>query len=100
MTLPGFSRENNWLSKIRHYAAFCVEHADIEPWTKQETSDIVYNDTSGSLTRWLIQKGYLTLRLWENARPKYYLEVKATTKECREKFFMSDDQYHRVSRLD
>jgi hypothetical protein len=99
MSLPGFSRDN-WQSTIRHYVTCCAEHSDIEPWSGQETSDIVYNDTHGSLTTWLVRNGYLAFVPWINARPKYYLEVKTTARECGEKFFMSGNQYDRVSCLD
>jgi hypothetical protein len=39
-----------------------------------ETSDIVYNDIGGHLTRHLIGLGYLD-RVWIDAEPEYLIEV-------------------------
>jgi len=56
----------------------------------------VYNDIGGEFTTLLIDKGYLEVDQWANARPRYYIEVKATTKECSTRFFMSKAQYRMV----
>ena len=48
-------------------------------WDGNETSDIVYDDTSGDFTRLLVDKGHLDTGIWTDARPRYYVEVKATT---------------------
>jgi hypothetical protein len=68
-------------------------------WDGAETADITYKDTTGTLTTFLIDKGYLLSHVWENARPMYYLEVKTTTQDCDSRFFMSKSQYKRVSLL-
>ncbi|KAK5652684.1 hypothetical protein OQA88_10278 [Cercophora sp. LCS_1] len=56
--LPSFSL-SNWQSTIRHCVTRHPGFSDLQPWTGTETSDIVYDDTSGELTRLLIEKGYL-----------------------------------------
>lgn len=61
-----------------------------------ETADITYNDMDGEFTRLLISSGYLDDTIWANASPKYFLEVKATTKACATRFFLSKSQYQRV----
>jgi hypothetical protein len=95
--LPGFSRAN-WQSTIRHYVSRHPEYSDLQvPWTGTETSDIVYDDTSGAFTRLLIDKGYLDAGVWTDATPRYYVEVKATTSaSCSTRFFMSKAQYRMV----
>jgi hypothetical protein len=35
--------------------------------------------------------------IWEDERPTYYLEVKKTTRDFSEQFYMSGSQYRRVS---
>jgi hypothetical protein len=68
----------------------------MEPWRGAETADITYHDTEGEFTRLLIENGYLDERTWAGARPKYFLEVKTTMKECGARFFVSRSQYQRV----
>lgn len=96
--LPGFSRAN-WQSTIRHYVSVHPEYSDIRAWVGNETSDIVYDDNDGEFTRLLIDRGYLNANSWTTARPRYFIEVKATTSGCGTRFFMSKAQYRRVSCL-
>jgi hypothetical protein len=68
----------------------------MEPLHGAETADIIYKDTEGEFTQLLITNGYLDGSIWAHARPKYFLEVKTTTKECATRFFLSKSQYKRV----
>jgi hypothetical protein len=72
---------------------------DMDPWTGAETADITYDDTKGEFTQLLIANGFLDGSIWAHAKPKYFLEVKATTKECSTRFFLSKSQYQRVRLL-
>lgn len=97
MGLPGFSA-SNWKSTIRKEVRVHDKYRDLEPWSGFETADIIYTDSEGDLTKLLIDKGYLENETWENVRPTYYLEVKTTTRNYDEPFYMSDNQRQRVSR--
>lgn len=68
----------------------------MEPWRGAETADITYDDAEGEFTQLLIANGYMDRSIWARATPKYFLEVKATTKECATRFFLSKSQYQRV----
>ena len=68
----------------------------MEPWREPETADITYDDTEGEFTQLLIANGYLDTSIWARAKPKYYLEVKSTTKECATRLFLSKSQHKRV----
>ena len=69
-------------------------------WPGRETSDIVYEDNDGILTRFLIDTGYLDQGIWAGATPEYSIEVKTTTRGYNDRFFMSTNQYNMVrSRL-
>ena len=72
------------------------KYSDLEPWDGAETADIVYDDIRGGFTEILIENGYLPSGPWQYAHPKYYLEVKTTTKGCNTPFYMSKSQYKRV----
>lgn len=98
-SLPGFGRDS-WQSTIRHYVKGHRDYADLERWVGRETADITYSDTTGAFTALLADKGYLDL--WNaddiaQARPQYFVEVKATTGPCETPFYMSKHQYQRVS---
>ncbi|KUL86125.1 hypothetical protein ZTR_07715 [Talaromyces verruculosus] len=93
--LPGFSRDN-WQSTIRHYVSIHDEYADLTPWVGRETADITYHDSDGILTNLLVDKGYLAASPWLGRRPRYFLEVKATTGDCDSAFYMSKHQYARM----
>ena len=92
--LPGFGR-SNWKSTIRRHVTIHEDYHDMEPWKGAETADITYDDINGEFTKLLVENEYLE-RHWMGAKPKYYLEVKATTKECGTRFFVSKSQYQRV----
>jgi hypothetical protein len=72
----------------------------MEPWLGRETADITYDDIEGDFTAMLIERGYLSRDLWQAARPRYYIEVKATTGALEVPFYMSKNQYKRVRRTD
>lgn len=72
-------------------------YKDLAPWLGRETSDIVYEDTRSKLTAVLIDKGYLIRSIWQGKTPKYYIEVKTTTEQWDEPFYVSASQYERVS---
>ena len=71
-------------------------YRDMELWRGAETADITYDDTEGAFTQLLIANSYLDGSIWARATPKYFLEVKSTTKECATRFFSSKSQYQRV----
>ncbi len=73
------------------------DYTDLQPWNNRETSDFVYDDTTGKFTAHLIDRGYLSSAEWEGARPKYFIEVKSTTSNCSTPFYMSGNQYDLVS---
>ncbi|KAL4968127.1 uncharacterized protein BDV14DRAFT_206779 [Aspergillus stella-maris] len=95
--LPGFSREN-WKSTIRKHVNIHEDYTDLEPWNGRETADITYNDTESILTSVLIDKGYLD-SIWLGTKPRFYLEVKATTYSCDEPFYMSKHQFERMNNM-
>lgn len=100
-SLPSFGRAN-WQSTIRHYVDVHEDYANLGSWAGYETADITYSDTTGALTALLGDKGYLGS--WgadsvARARPRYFIEVKATTGRCDTPFYMSKNQYRRVSTL-
>jgi hypothetical protein len=70
------------------------------PWLGRETADITYDDTEGDLTVMLIEHGYLNCDEWQAARPRYYIEVKATTGPLEAPLYMSKNQYKRVRQTD
>lgn len=97
--LPDFSR-GNWQSTIRDYVRVHDEYSDMQPWQGMETADFRYTDTNGTLTSFLINKGYLRSNVWSGKRPEYYLEVKSTSGPCETAFYMSKYQYKRVCFLE
>jgi hypothetical protein len=89
---------NNWTSTINSHVLIHPEYAMRDPWPgRRETSDIRYNDTERLLTRHLINAGYLDGNVWSEATPEYLIEVKTTTGDCGDRFFMSSNQYRMVS---
>ncbi|OBT74408.1 hypothetical protein VF21_06830 [Pseudogymnoascus sp. 05NY08] len=83
----------NWKSRIRHLVAAHPNYHGMRSWTERETSDIVYSDTNSRLTRFLINLGYLDI-IWTESKPEYLIEVKTTTGNCADRFFMSHKQYN------
>ena len=63
---------------------------------RSEQSDLIYNDTRGILTTYLINAGYLNANVWGDAAPEYFIEVKTTTGDCNDRFYMSAKQYRMV----
>ncbi|KAK4235362.1 hypothetical protein C8A03DRAFT_36794 [Achaetomium macrosporum] len=90
--LPAWSRAN-WQSTIRKYTTIHPDYSDMEPWERRETADIVYEDVESVLTEWLIDCGYLDRAHWQDARPRYYIEVKTTTGPSVTPFYMSRRQF-------
>ncbi|RMZ39655.1 hypothetical protein CA14_010174 [Aspergillus flavus] len=92
---PGFSREN-WQSTIRKYVRLHEDYTDLKPWGGRETADLVYTDSEGTLTSFLVAKDYLSSERWAGKRLRFYLEVKSTTSTCETPFYMSKYQYERM----
>lgn len=90
---------SNWRSKIRRYAKVLPKYAKLEAWQEPETSDIVYNDKSGALTRLMISLGFLNADHWAGKTPEYYIEVKCTMGDCATPFIVSQNQVGLVSSL-
>jgi hypothetical protein len=91
---------NNWRSGIRGYTRVLPEYADLRAWPGRETSDIVYKDINGALTRLMISLGYLTAHKWAGKTPKYYIEVKCTREGCATPLIVSQNQVNLVSALE
>ncbi|KAL7930143.1 hypothetical protein V8C35DRAFT_313668 [Trichoderma chlorosporum] len=91
-SLPDFGIDN-WKSTIRSYASTHPDYANMQPWHGRETSDLVYHDRMGTFTKLLIDKCYFDASTWEQRRPTYHFEVKATTSSCDTRFFVSKAQY-------
>lgn len=90
----------NWKSNIRHHVALHDNYADLESWDGPETADIVYDDVSGSFSQILVDKAGISPHVFPTpgeGSVKYYFEVKTTTTDCNEKFWMSRYQVRRVS---
>lgn len=87
----------NWRSNIRGYAHLLPEHRELEAWPGSETSDIVYDDTDGVFTRLMISLGYLNSNHWAGKTPRYYIEVKCTTGDCKTPYIVSQNQLDLVS---
>jgi hypothetical protein len=91
---------DNWRSCIRGYARVLPEYANLRAWPGRETSDIVYNDRSGTLTRLMISLGYLNADKWAGKTPQYYIEVKCTREDCATPLIVSQNQVNLVSALE
>lgn len=98
LELSHWSNEN-WQSTIRSYARAHPNYRNMASWRGRETADLVYDDTEGDLTNIFMDLGYLNHDEWQNARPKYYIEVKTTTGPRETPFYMSNSQYERVSKF-
>ncbi|KEY68188.1 hypothetical protein S7711_09101 [Stachybotrys chartarum IBT 7711] len=95
LALADFNRDN-WQSVIRHHCSVHTAYAGMLRFVGRETSDIVYDDVSGTFTKQLISLGYLTLSRWAGRKPKYYIEVKSTMDHSEVPFFVSEGQYERI----
>ena len=74
------------------------KYRDMHEWRGLETADIVYEDCGPDhkLTGFLSRYGRLRDSLVQGASIRYYLEVKTTTGDCSNRFFLSKAQYLRV----
>ena len=95
--LPRFGLEN-WKSEIRDRVKIHAGYHDLEKYNDRSAiADIEYLDDSGTLTRFLTQKGHLAHGLWDRERPLYHIEIKTTTSSnWQEPFFMSKAQERHV----
>jgi hypothetical protein len=93
LELPGFER-GNWQSRIRHLVNIHEDYDDLEPW-KGKDVDMIYDDNESVLTNLLVKNRYLNYT-WIDAKPKYWLEVKSTTRKCGTRFFLTNPEYQKV----
>ena len=66
---------------------------------ERDFADFTYIDSTGTLTRLLRENGLEAGEDWLHDLSKpitYHLEVKATTEECSEPFYMSNNQVDKV----
>lgn len=70
-----------------------ASYTNLGAWSGSETADIVYHDTEGAFTRHLIAGGWLHQQFGQERRPKYNIEVKATTGATETPFFVSQNQW-------
>ena len=97
LDLPSFGPAN-WQSTIRSEVTVHVNYENLGEWHGYETADITYDDIQNKLVNLLAEKGYDKLqdRTQVNC-PKCFIEVKTTTAEWDEPFYVSRAQYDRVS---
>ena len=97
LNLPRFDFEN-WRSEIRDRVKIHADYHEVEKYNDRSAiADIEYLDESGTLTRFLSQKGHLAQGLWDTERPLYHIEIKTTTSsDWQEPFFMSKAQERHV----
>ena len=97
LDLPRFNLDN-WKSEIRDRVKIHADYHDVEKYNDRSAiADIEYLDDTGTLTRFLKQKGHLTQGLWDSERPLYHIEIKTTTSSnWQEPFFMSKAQQRHV----
>ena len=95
--LPGFDLKN-WKSEIRDRVKIHADYHDVEKYNdRRAIADIEYLDDSGTLTRFLKQKGHLAQGLWDSEGPLYHIEIKTTTRSnWQEPFFLSKSQQRHV----
>lgn len=95
--LPGFNLDN-WKSEIRDRVKIHEDYQDLKKYHGPcGIADIEYLDGSGTLTRFLKQKGHLAQGWWDKKGPLYHIEVKTTTStNWQEPFFMSKFQERHV----
>lgn len=67
------------------------DYSGMKAWHGGGSVDITYDDTEGVFTKSLVENSHLD-DIWINAMPKYYPEVKTTTKECNARFSASKSQ--------
>jgi hypothetical protein len=64
---------------------------------RYEISDLLYRDAWSMLTRHLINAGYLDENVWAGATPEYLIEVKTTSGNFDDRFYISSKQFRLVS---
>lgn len=95
--LPGFDLEN-WKSAIRDRVKLHGVYYNIKKSKdRRAIADIEYLDKSHKLTQYLTQRGHLAQPLSYSEKPLYHIEVKTTTLDWREPFYMSKAQERHVS---
>ena len=89
---------NNWKSGLKGRVKIHAAYRDLTiDYDGAAIADIEYLDESRGLTRFLIKKGHLAQRLWDDERPLYHIEVKTTTSSnWQETFYMSKHQEQHV----
>ncbi|KAI1385608.1 uncharacterized protein F4822DRAFT_413682 [Hypoxylon trugodes] len=95
--LRGFTRAN-WTTTIRMYVTAHADYANMDSCSDNETSDLEYEDSHGTLTEVFINRKHLGPQ-WRGRHPKYYIEVKTTPGSKDTPFYMSDAQYKKMKRL-
>ncbi|KAL3432645.1 hypothetical protein BDV09DRAFT_197516 [Aspergillus tetrazonus] len=98
LSLPEFTCAN-WRSTIRRKVSNHPEYRDLLPWNGAETADIVYEDNCSAFTRALVDVGLLHGIDWLDVTPTYYIEVKTTTGDWSDAFFISRGQYRRMENM-
>ena len=95
--LPDFDLRH-WKSTVREYVRVHDKYRDLDPWNGTETADITYDDINNDLSRLLDEKGH-QVPCDQDRGPKFYIEVKTTTGDCDEPFYVSGAQYRLVCDL-
>lgn len=95
--LPGFGLEN-WKSEIRDRVNIHADYHDLGNCNDRSAiADFEYQDNSGNLTDFLIQKLHLPQGFWCSKTLTYHIEIKTTTSSnWQESFFMSKFQERHV----
>ena len=95
--LPRFNLDN-WKSEIRDRVKIHADYHGVEKYKdRRAIADIEYLDHSGTLTKFLKQKGHLAQGLCDSERPLYHIEIKTTTSSSwQEPFFLSKSQQRHV----
>ncbi|CAG8949950.1 hypothetical protein HYFRA_00004281 [Hymenoscyphus fraxineus] len=92
---------SNWTSTINSHILIHPDYSENLPWPgRRETSDIRYVDRESVLTMRLISTGYLNGDIWAGKCPEYFIEVKTTTGNCNDRFFMSNNQYSLMQEME
>ena len=88
----------HWTSSIRDRVKGHRDYCDLPKSSNRfAIADIEYLDLTHKLTEILIEKGHLKKEIWEEERPYYHFEVKATVSSSwQEPFFMSKAQERHV----
>jgi hypothetical protein len=90
---------DNWQSTMRRRVSVHEQYSNITPWQTGETSDIVYQDETSTLTKLLMDRQYLHRSIWEGRSPNYFIEVKTTLRSLETPFFCSQKQFDMMENL-